>query len=338
MNRREMKKADVASVLLFTDGLANCGITNTNDILTAMQNIFAGKKDFTVNTFGFGSDHNAYMLEEISRVGNGLYYFIQKTEQIPEIFTNCLGGLLSTVGQDISISIETSNGATIKAIFSKENPSLSNGNKKGVVGMGDLQSEEERDILVELNLPTAKNTTSSYTYANVTLEYFNVIKKYNDHHQREVVIERQSDLSTQKLSLEVDEQRNRIQTIDSLARAAELAEKGKMKEASKVLTSRQSCIRSSHSQTSPRVISLDNDLNTAMENLSSEAIYSSRGRYAIASITGSHAKQRSTTTPSYNTSSRTTTLHHYENIMSSLSFYEHEFSQPTRKNSEPIDT
>ena len=96
MKERSGEHADVASVLLFTDGMANAGLTKTAQIINAMKSACGDVKQFTVNTFGFGSDQNAEMLREISQAGNGLYYFIERAEQIPDVFTNCLGGLLST--------------------------------------------------------------------------------------------------------------------------------------------------------------------------------------------------------------------------------------------------
>ena len=311
--RNRTVKADVASVLLFTDGIANKGITDTAGILTAMQNVLGGQNAFTVNTFGFGSDHNADMLKEISRVGNGLFYYIKSTDQIPEIFTNCLGGLLSTIAQNISISIRTLNGAVIKEILSKNTPKLSDGNKQGTVSMGDMQSEEDKDILVELDLPTA-DTPIKQSYIKVTLEYFNVIKKDNDQQVTEVVIDRCTDISTREPSVEVDEQRNRIKTIVSLIKAAKLAEEGRMKEATNVISSQQQYLSDSRSSHSPRVSLLNTDLGTAVQSLSSRDVYSSGGKSALYSITDCHSSQRTTSTMSYQTDFQRNTYSGYVNV------------------------
>ena len=316
MNERELKKADVASILLFTDGMANSGITDTRSIITAMENIYAGKKSFSVNTFGFGRDHNVHMLKEISRVGNGLYYFIQSPEQIPEIFTNCLGGLLSTVGQNISIAIETSNGATIKEFIStKEKPQLCNGNTKGEVSLGDIQSEEERDVILELSLPSASADSSSQplSYGLISLKYFNVIKKDNDQQQAQLILDRRSDLTGRVPSVEVDEQKNRIKTIASLAEAAAMAEKGRLSEASRIITSQEAYISTSSSVLSPRVKSLTCDLNAARNSLKSERVYQNCGSSTLATLTDCHISQRSTGSRSYSTPSRVSSYSHYEN-------------------------
>jgi len=53
----------------------------------------------TINTFGYGSDHDPALLKNISEKANGLYFYIEKPDEIPKAFADCLGGLLSTVAQ-----------------------------------------------------------------------------------------------------------------------------------------------------------------------------------------------------------------------------------------------
>ena len=314
MKERSGEMADVASVLLFTDGKANAGITDTDTLVTAMNNLYGKTKSFTINTFGFGSDHNVEMLKKISLTGNGLYYFIQNTEQIPEVFTNCLGGLLSTVAQNISVCIETCSGALLNKILSKDKPELSDGNKKGKVSMGDLQSEEEHDILVELSLPeTEESTTSSNVYAKITLSYFNVIKKNIDSATTEVSVPRCSNPGKLTTSLEVDEQRNRIKAIESLAKAAEMAEKGRLEEARNIISHSQKTITTSSSRFTPKVSSLNSDLSSAMEGLSDPISYRKYGKSTFATLGDSHSSQRSTSlqSPSYSTPMRNTSYEAY---------------------------
>ena len=304
-------KADVASVLLFTDGNANEGIIDTPGILTAMNNVFGGHNDFTVNTFGFGSDHNAHMLKEISRVGNGLFYYIKTVDQIRCIFINCLGGLLSTIAQNISISIQTLNGATICKISSKDTSKLSDDNNQRTVSIGDMQSGEDKDILVELNLSQV-DTPIDQAYIEVSLEYFNVIRKDNDQQITEVVIDRRTDISKQESSLEVDEQRNRFNTIDSLIESTKLAEEGRMKEAATVISDQQQRNYRSRSSGSFCVSSLNNDLDTAIKSLSSKDEYIHGGNSSLLSMTDSHRSQRTTFSNSYRTSSHHETSRCYE--------------------------
>ncbi len=52
-----------------------------------------------VFTFGYGSEHDADLLLGIAEAGNGLFYYIDNGESIPESFCDCLGGLLSVAAQ-----------------------------------------------------------------------------------------------------------------------------------------------------------------------------------------------------------------------------------------------
>merc|ERR1712079_645073 len=48
----------------------------------------------TINTFGFGSGHNDQLLKALAENGHGMYAYIESTDQIPNTFAECLGGLV----------------------------------------------------------------------------------------------------------------------------------------------------------------------------------------------------------------------------------------------------
>merc|ERR1711988_1794293 len=97
----------VASVLLLTDGLANCGLTEDAAIVEMMvcERNKTSVGSFFVNTFGFGKTHNAALLHQIAQVGEGTYYYINATDEVPVAFGDCLGGLISTVAKNTSCEI-----------------------------------------------------------------------------------------------------------------------------------------------------------------------------------------------------------------------------------------
>ena len=126
----------------------------------------------TVYTFGYGSDHSANMLKEISQAGNGVYFFIDTNEKIPESFADCLGGVLSTVGQNISLKVELRNGATISEFIAEKTPTYNANKTSADVALGDLQSEEQRDVLMEIQLPVCPDLGTDggiLNYASATL-------------------------------------------------------------------------------------------------------------------------------------------------------------------------
>jgi len=64
------KPNEIASVLLFTDGLANVGLQRTGDIVPALEKLL-GKVTgaCTVFTFGYGADHDPNLLKTIADSG-----------------------------------------------------------------------------------------------------------------------------------------------------------------------------------------------------------------------------------------------------------------------------
>ena len=50
-------------------------------------------------TFGYGTEHDPSVLHAVAEAGNGLFYYVDNSDSIPESFCDCLGGLLSVAAQ-----------------------------------------------------------------------------------------------------------------------------------------------------------------------------------------------------------------------------------------------
>lgn len=112
--------------------------------------------NFTINTFGFGRDHDEKLLMTISKYKDGEFYFIDKLDTIDECFASSLGGLMSIVAKDISVNVRNiSNGAlsgvaigkTFSEAWSKVN------DKEYSIKLAYLLSGTERGFVMELVLP-----------------------------------------------------------------------------------------------------------------------------------------------------------------------------------------
>lgn len=62
--------------------------------------------NFTINTFGYGSDHDANLLMNISRLLDGNFYYVDDIHLIDECFLGCLAGLVSVIAQDLTLNIK----------------------------------------------------------------------------------------------------------------------------------------------------------------------------------------------------------------------------------------
>jgi len=116
------------------------------------------------------------MLGSISDEGQGMYYFLEKKEDIPKSFGDCLGGLLSTVAQNITLEIETKNEVQLLTYLSKFKSNGIQKQNKISINIGDMLSEEKRDILFQLKLPKINNEIDEFETCKVTLTYLNIIE------------------------------------------------------------------------------------------------------------------------------------------------------------------
>ena len=94
-------KNPVQSIFLLSDGIE----PQAQDRVKVTLERFNIPSSITINTFGFGSDHDPQLLTDISNFRDGNFYFIQKLDTIDEAFVDCLGGLVSSVAQNIQIKI-----------------------------------------------------------------------------------------------------------------------------------------------------------------------------------------------------------------------------------------
>jgi Mg-chelatase subunit ChlD len=278
--------AQVQSVLLLTDGLANEGIKGKDNILAEMMKLQSppamggvAQKSFdgTVYTFGFGSDHDSSLLEAISSQGGGVYYFIDTTEKIPESFADCLGGLLSVVGQNLVLKMEAVGGNTMSAIHGNRTVHWTTANKSCEIQLGDIQSEEERDIVLELCLPPVEGNQGG-TVLSVSLSYFNVITStLVDTGLTELVITR-SDDERGPPNMTVDQQRNRIIATEALKNSEPLAALGRMDEAKKMLQDAVSTLEKSPTAASEYCKALLEDLKRSLAGMKSRDDFKKYGQ------------------------------------------------------------
>ena len=138
----------VGSILLLTDGQANVGISNHDDLLRAVAGMTAASPtyhpSYTLNTFGFGSEHSALLLRRLSDAGHGMYFYVAGEEDIPQSFADCIGGLLSVVAQNIEMEIRPYGSHRIVQLNLTRGVAVADGGWK--VDLGDIQSGEERNI------------------------------------------------------------------------------------------------------------------------------------------------------------------------------------------------
>ena len=382
-------KAEIASVLLFTDGLANCGITNHKEIIAAINDPIGGslakaevldkckpiihqslpvgfmqgpppvpihrkveqkipsgtqlqKDPFlhntqapqqatlhiqqqtsqfmqqqlqampllqatfepmddaplctvgfegTIYTFGFGSDHNGKLLTDISNTADGMYYFIDSTKKIGECFADCLGGLLSVVGQNMMLTIEAQPRCTLGTVHYKNKCQMEPDNKKCAVYLGDLQSEEERNIIIPISLEAMESECVAQPLVRVTLSYLNVITTQRHTTSVDLTVDRKSVTNLQSNET-IDIHLQRVQVALALEEAGKIAPVNLQRARTILEESNKSVLKSSVAQ-SELCQGLLTDLMEVIKNLKDQPAYQQFGSNFIANYGQEHSTERS---------------------------------------------
>lgn len=218
------------AVLLLTDGIANHGITSTTDLNIAVKNIIDGTST-KIFCFGFGSDHNENMLRGIASEASGLYYYIKSVDDIGSAFADCLGGIMSVVAQNAILTLTAAPDSGVsfaKVLGSYKVGAFKPGDAQVSVDLGDLYSEDAKDVLFEMKipaLPMAINDAAVQLHAK--LRVFSVVTSRFEEATAEVALARPAETPpNQPTNLRLDEQRNRVLAAEAMEKASSLADAG----------------------------------------------------------------------------------------------------------------
>jgi len=157
----------VNRVLLISDGLANEGLTDPQQINRKVQG-FKDAEGITLSTFGVGLDYNEVLMTEMAERGAGNYYFIESPAQMVSLFDRELNGMLKVAAQDAVLTVQLPRGVHIVHAhpFRWEE-------KNGTVTFRfrDLFSEETKGVLIKFRIDDG--VSSELTFHS-TLRYKDV--------------------------------------------------------------------------------------------------------------------------------------------------------------------
>ena len=141
-----VSKDTITRVMLLTDGLANEGITNPEQLaqLASIQK----KNGITTSTIGVGEGYDEFLLGRMAEYGGGSTYFIEDPDNAPSVFKEELGYLKSMAASQVSLTFKPKEqGLT----FEQLNTYKKNTNES--YSLGDFFSGQSKSILFEMGLP-----------------------------------------------------------------------------------------------------------------------------------------------------------------------------------------
>lgn len=144
----------VSRALLLTDGLANHGITDVEELARHAREL--RRRGVATSTFGVGLDFNEELLEAMAEQGGGHFFYIERPEQIPDVFRRELGELLAVVAREALLSVPVPKGLSVEVLG--DLPHERDGDRLRIF-LGDLSTGEQRALYTRVLLsPDAAGT------------------------------------------------------------------------------------------------------------------------------------------------------------------------------------
>lgn len=232
-----------------------------------------------------------------------MYSFVESDEDISATFAEAVGGLVSTVAQNLRVRVSPlSDGVSISKVLSLGFAVRKRGS--GVeVEMADLQSEETRDLLFLLTLPAVTAPTRfglvevALTYDSTAcggvarvMECATVIER--------VVFSRDCAIAIDARNPAVDLALNRVMTALALKTADQLGAEGQLEEARAVLVAETLRLANSRTREDEFTLMLVADVQTAIAGLKDRRTYASSGSKVMRMSSSAHYMQRCSPSPS----------------------------------------
>jgi Ca-activated chloride channel family protein len=138
----------VNRALLLTDGLANVGITDYNELVHHARELRA--RGISTTTFGVGRDFDETLLQAMADAGGGHFYFIADAAQIRDHIASEVGETLEVVAREVALDVTVAEGIRIEAISPQQ---VMPGVQRSRVLVGDLVADQAVEVVLRLTFP-----------------------------------------------------------------------------------------------------------------------------------------------------------------------------------------
>lgn len=308
MAAQEMKSIksphQVRTVFLLTDGQANQGISDREDLVKYTKDCLgsdAGEGPISIHCFGYGKDHDRRMLRDISiATEGGTYYYISNDSDVSSAFGDALGGVLSIVAQNTIVSLKVPQPLSdlgVSILKVNHNKAVKNSDGSYSVKLNDFYAEESRDIVFEITL-SSKCDSAPVVYVVSSILYLDTINSmliHSDDSQGSIARPLGDKLSA--VNQHVVLQCIRIKTTEVITEAEKLADDGQLDAAKKTVASYIDQLQQEAElfvKSNPFIIQMLEELNSIMTGLSSPFTYEAEGASYLQSRILSHTTQRCT--------------------------------------------
>lgn len=146
--RKNLESKYVHRIMLLSDGLANVGPSTPADLGRLGASLM--KEGISVTTIGVGNDYNEDLMTRLSQKSDGNAYFVENSDDLPQIFAAELGDVLNVVAKKVVVELSCADGVRPLRIIGREGRVSPN---RIEINLNQLYGGQEKYVLVEVELP-----------------------------------------------------------------------------------------------------------------------------------------------------------------------------------------
>ncbi len=221
----------VNRVILLSDGLANVGPSKPSDLAKLGQK--AAGKGISITTIGLGLGFNEDLMTKLAYASDGNHAFVRHERDLVGIFNKEFGDVLSVIAQDVEIIIDCHIGfQPIRVLGRRADIS----GQKVHLKMNQLYGAQQKQIILEVEL-SENMQEGEIPLADVRVDYRSLKEKSRKSLRNTARVNFTKDKSSAERSIN---KRVMSSVVEQIAteyneKAVSLRDKGKIKEARKVL-------------------------------------------------------------------------------------------------------
>ncbi|MDR1849543.1 MAG: VWA domain-containing protein [Zoogloeaceae bacterium] len=163
------KSEQVRRVILLSDGLANVGVTGSEQV--AAIGAKARKESISVSAIGLGLDYDETLMQLLAQRGGGQYYYVKDSEDLPAVFRQELALATDTCTRDLSALFAPTGAVRDVKIFGYNIQKDSGASQR--IEMSDFYSGEKRQVMLRLTV-TPEAGTKKQNLGVLDLAYTNI--------------------------------------------------------------------------------------------------------------------------------------------------------------------
>jgi len=141
----------VSRILLLTDGLANIGIVDPEELRRHAGALRA--RGIMTTTIGLGEDYHEDLLRTMSLAGGGNFYHVRSARQIGDTLTSELQETLDVVARSVALELQAPEGVLIEPLTEAL---VERRGEAWRILLGDAVSEQDFEVVVRVNFPAGE--------------------------------------------------------------------------------------------------------------------------------------------------------------------------------------